>query len=217
MRRRILALAALAALLLSAIPAAAATSGNAFHFSATGKGAEAGWSTFPADGIPVVNVVYTDTFVFASEDAITQDGEVFSDKFAFIDQISFKIDRRGNFVFVSETFGFAGGSDVNLAVDSKLNSASLTASVALQTCTERSCTDAGIGSLVASWTGQGDIIRQSGTFHVTSKTFTESGQFRGSFRNATATGSLNGAGFGSQFFADIFSSTSRDVFICHGC
>jgi hypothetical protein len=102
-------------------------------------------------------------------------------------------------------------------VDSKLNSASLTASLALQTCTERSCTDAGIGLLVASWTGQADIIRQSGTFHATSKTFTESGQFRGSFRNATATGSLNGVGFGSQFFADIFSSTSRDVFICHGC
>ena len=112
---------------------------------------------------------------------------------------------------------FAGGSDVNLSVDSKLKSASVTASVALQTCTERSCTDAGIGSLVVSWTGEGDIIRQSGTFHVGSKTFTENGQFRGSFRLATAVGSLNGAGFGSQFFADIFSTTFRDVFICHGC
>lgn len=215
MRRTILALVALVALLLAAMPVAAA--GNAFHFSATGKGAEAGWSTLPAYGIPVTNVVYTDTFVFASEDAFTSDGEVFSDKFVFIDQFSYKFDRRGNFIFVSDTFGFAGGSDVNLAVDSKLLSASVTASVALQTCTERQCTDAGIGLLVASWTGQGDIIRQSGTFHVTSKTFTQSGQFRGSFRNATATGSLDGAGFGSLFFADIFSSTSRDVFVCHGC
>lgn len=215
MRQRILGLVALAALLLTAMPVAAA--GNAFHFSATGKGAEAGWTTFPVDGIPITNVVYTDTFVFASEDAIMADGEEFSDKFAFIDQISYKIDRRGNFVLVSETFGFAGGSDVNLTVDSKLLSASLTASVALQTCTERQCTDDGIGSLVASWAGQGDVIRQSGTFHVTSKTFTQSGQFRGSFRNATATGSLDGSSFGTQFFADIFSSTSRDVFVCHGC
>jgi hypothetical protein len=220
MRLKILALVALAALLLTAMPVAAA--GNAFHFSATGNGAEAGWTTLPADGIPVTNVVYTDTFLFTSEQAVKSDGEVFTDKFLFIDQFSYKIDRRGNFIFVGETFGFAGGGDVTLSVDRQLTSASVTASVALQTCTvdrrgNFTCADAGIGSVAASWSGQGDIIRQSGTFHVGSKGFTQNSQFRGSFRNATASGSLNGADIGgSQFFADIFSSTSRDVFICHG-
>lgn len=220
MRRRILALVALAALLLPAMPVAAA--GNTFHFSATGKGAEAGWTTLPADGIAVTNVVYTDTFLFTAEQAVKADGTVFSDKFLVIDQFSYKIDRRGNFIFVSQTFGFAGGSDVNLSVDRGLTSASVTASVALQTCTvdrrgNPTCVDAGIGSVAASWTGQGDIIKQSGNFHVVSKGFTQNSHFRGSFRNATASGSLNGADIGgSQFFADIFSSTSRDVFICHG-
>ena len=125
MRLKILALVALAALLLTAMPVSAA--GNAFHFSATGKGAEAGWTTFPADGIPVTNVVYTDTFLFTAEQAVKADGEVFSDKFLFIDQFSYKFDRSGNFIFVSETFGFAGGSDVSLSVDNKLTSASVTA------------------------------------------------------------------------------------------
>ena len=220
MRRKILALVALAALLLPAMPVAAA--GNAFHFSATGKGAEAGWTTFPADGIPVTNVVYTDTFLFTAEQAIKADGEVFSDKFLFIDQFSYKFDRSGNFIFVGETFGFAGGSDVNLSVNSKLTSASVTASVALQTCTvdrrgNFTCADAGIGSVAASWSEQGGLIRSNGVSHFGSPGSTQNSHFRGSFRNAIASGSLNGAIIdGSPFFADIFSSTSRDVFICHG-
>jgi len=215
MRRKILALVALAALLLPAMPVAAA--GNAFHFSATGQGAEAGWTTFPADGIPVTNVVYTDTFLFTAEQAFTADGEVFSDKFLFIDQFSYKFDRSGNFIFVSQTFGFAGGSDVSLSVDSKLTSASVTASVALTTCNNRRCADAGIGSVVASWTGQGDLIRSNGVSHFGSPGSTQNSHFRGSFRNATASGSLNGVAIGgSPFVADIFSSTSKDVFICHG-
>jgi hypothetical protein len=220
MRRQILALVALAALLLPAMPVAAA--GNTFHFSATGKGAEAGWTTFPADGIPVTNVVYTDTFLFTADQAVKADGEAFSDKFLFIDQFRYKFDRSGNFIFVSQTFGFAGGDDVNLSVNSKLTSASVTASVALQTCTvdrrgNFTCADPVNGSVDASWTGQGDIIRINGVFHVGSKGFTQNSHFRGSFRNATASGSLNGAAIGgSQFFADIFSTTSRDVFICHG-
>ena len=222
MRRRILALVALATLLLPAMPAAAAAGGTSFHFSQTGRGADAVWSTLPADGIPVTNVVYTDTFVSTAEQAVKADGTVFSDKFLFIDQFSYKFDRSGNFIFVSETSGFAGGNDVNLSVASKLTSASVTASVALQTCTvdrrgNFSCADAGIGSVDAAWTGQGDIVRVNGTFHAVSKGFTYNSHFRGTSRNATAVGSFNGAGLGSSLWADIFSSTSRDVFICHGC
>jgi hypothetical protein len=225
MRHRILALVALAALLVPVLPAAAATGpgdGGSYRFSATGKGAEAVWSNFPIDGQPITNVVYTDTYLFTAEQAVKQDGTVYSDKFLFVDQISYKVDRRGNWVLVLETFGFAGGSDVSLSVDRQLTSASASASVALATCTPGphggySCEDGGIGSVAASWVGQGDLLRQSGTFHLGSSGFTQNGQFRGSFRNATANGSLNGGSLGASLVADIFSSSSRDIYICHGC
>lgn len=225
MRRRILALVALATLLVPAAPVAADTTGGggtSYHFSETGKGADAGWSTFPADGQPVAGVVYTDTFISTSEQAVKADGTVFSDKFVYFDQYSYKIDRSGNWIFLSETFGFAGGSDVILSVDRALKSASVTAAVGLTTCTvdrrgNFTCVDAGIGSVAASWTGQGDTIKQSGSYHVVSKGFTQNSTSRGTFRDATASGSLNGAGIGGQlFYASIFNSTSRDIFICHG-
>lgn len=225
MRHKILALVALAALLVPVLPVAAATGpgdGGSYRFSATGKGAEAVWSTAPADGQLVTNVVYMDTYLFTAQQAVKQDGTVYSDKFLFIDQISYKIDQQGNWIFVSETFGYAGGGDVSLSVDRQLKVASASASVALETCTvdrhdSYTCVNAGIGSVVASWVGQGDLIRQSGTFHAGSPGFTQNGQFRGSFRNASANGSLNGSDLGASLFADIFSSSSRDIYICHGC
>ena len=94
--------------------------------------------------------------------------------------------------------------------------------MSLTTCTADrrgnvTCADAGIGSLDASWTGQGDVIKQSGTYHVVSKGFTETSKSRSSYRNATASGSLNGTAIGGQlFWADIFNASSRDIFICHG-
>ena len=225
MRHKILALVALAALLVPVLPVAAATGpgdGGSYHFSANGKGAEAVWSTAPADGQLVTNVVYMDTYVFTAEQATKQDGTVYSDKFLFIDQVSYKVDRRGNWILISETVGSAGADDVSLSIDRQLTSASASASVALQICTpgshgSYSCVDGGIGSVAVSWVGQGDLIKQSGTFHYGSAGFTENGSFRGSFRNATANGSLNGGNLGSPLFADIFSSTSRDIFVCHGC
>lgn len=225
MRHKILALVALAALLVPVLPVAAATGpgdGGSYHFSATGKGAEAVWSTAPFDGTLETNVVYMDTYIFTAEQAVKQDGTVYADKFLMVDQVSYKLDRRGNWILLSETFGSAGGADVSLSVDRQLTSASASASVALVTCTpgshgSYSCVDAGIGSVAVSWVGQGDLIRQSGTFHNGSSGFTQNGSFRGSFRNATANGSLNGGNLGSPLFADIFSSTSRDIFICHGC
>ncbi len=225
MRRAILALVAVAALVVPIASVAADTTGgggSSFKYSQTGKGADAAWSTFPADGQFVVGTVYTDTFVSTSEQAVKADGTVYSDKFVFIDQIGYTIDRIGNFNFVSETFGFAGGSDVTLSIAKSLASGSVAANISLVTCTvdrrgNYTCVDSGIGTLAASWTGQGDLIRQSGSFHTVSKGFTDNYKFRGTFRNATATGSLNGTAIGGQlYFADLFSASSREVFVCHG-
>ena len=123
MRHKILVMVALAALLVPTLPVAAATGpgdGGSYRFSATGKGAEAVWSTQPPDGQLVTNVVYADTYVFTAEQAVKQDGTVYTDKFLFVDQVSYKVDQRGNWILVSETFGFAGGADVSLSVDRQL-------------------------------------------------------------------------------------------------
>ena len=220
MRRLLVVLGVLLALVVAASPAQAA--GNAFHFSVKGPGAEAFWSTFPTQGEPQPGVVYTDTYLQTAAQAVRQDGTRFDDKFLFIDQFSYKFDRRGNFIFVSETFGFASGNDVNLTVDARrLTTASVTATVALTTCTEEHgefvCVDAGTATVHAAWTGTGELLRVSDTFRVTSKTFTEVSRFRGTFRDATATGGLNGTDFGTSQFADIFNASSADLFVCHGC
>jgi hypothetical protein len=213
-------LGVLLALVVAASPAQAA--GNAFHFSVKGPGAEAFWSTFPESGTPEPGVVYTDTFLQTAAQAVREDGTRFDDKFLFIDQFSYKFDRRGNFIFVSETFGFAGGNDVNLSVNTpSLTSASVTANVALTTCTEEHgefvCVDAGTATVHAAWTGTGELVRVSETFRANSKSFTEVFRFRGTFRDASATGGMDGTDFGTSLFADIFNASSADLFVCHGC
>jgi hypothetical protein len=219
-RRLLVVLGVLLALVVAASPAQAA--GNAFHFSVKGPGAEAFWSTFPESGTPEPGVVYTDTFLQTAAQAVREDGTRFDDKFLFIDQFSYKFDRRGNFIFVSETFGFAGGNDVNLSVDTpRLTAASVTANVALTTCTEEHgefvCVDAGTATVHAAWTGTGELVRVSETLRVGSKTFTEVFRFRGTLRDATATGGMDGTDFGTSLFADIFNASSADLFVCHGC
>lgn len=208
-------------LLAAATPASAA--GKSFHFSVSGPGADGFWSTLPPDGAPVPNVVNTDTEVSASQQATNQNGTSFTDKFLFLDQFNYKFDRRGNFVFVSETFGEAHGPAVALTVDTrKLGSASAGATVPVTTCTAGrggnvDCADGGTASVSAAWTGQGDIVRMRDSSTVITKGSTETSHFRGTFRNATATGEVNGSQLGNSLFAEIFNAASKDVFICHGC
>jgi hypothetical protein len=211
-RRSILAVLVLGSLLAAAPSVAAA--GATFHFSSKGLGAEGGWTTASGTGS---NTVFTDTFIFTSRDSFTEDGQTFTEPSIFVDQFSYKFDRRGNFVFISDRFGFASGADVDLSVDSKLRWASVSALVPFESCDERSCSPDGTDLVEASWTGTGSVIRISQTFHAVSKEFTESGQFKGSFRNADATATVGGVDVGEQFFADIFNATFRDVFVCHHC
>jgi hypothetical protein len=216
----VVVLGVLLVLVVAASPAQAA--GNTFHFSVKGPGAEAFWSTFPVSGTPEPGVVYTDTYLTTAQQAVREDGTRFQDNFLFIDRFSYKFDRRGNFIFVSDTFGFASGDAVALSVDaSKLTSASVSADVALTTCTEEHgefvCVDAGTATVRASWTGTGELVRVSETFRAGSKTFTEVFRFRGTLRDATATGGMNGTDFGTSLFADVFNASSADLFVCHGC
>jgi len=203
------------ALVVAASPAQAA--GHTFHFSAKGPGAEAFWSTLPVTGVAEPGVVYTDTFLFTAQQAVNEDGTRFDDKFLFIDRFSYKFDRRGNFIFVSDTFGDAGGDAVALAVDARrLTSASVSADVALTTCTDTRCVDAGTATVSGSWTGTGELLRISETFRISSKTFTEVFRFQGTSRDAAATGGMSGTDFGASVFADIFDASSADLTVFHG-
>lgn len=224
MRTRILALVALAMLVVPVASVSADTTegGSSFHYSQTGKGADAGWTTAPLDGSLVPGVVYTDTWISVSEAAVKQDGTVFSDEFVFIDQYSYKVDRSGNWMPVAETFGFAGGTDVSLAFGTKLSSASIAATVSLTTCTvdrrgDFQCVDSGMGSVQATWTAQGSAVKQSGSSHIVAEGFTGKSSYRQTSRSAIATASLDGSAIGGQpFVATIFSATYRDIYVCHG-
>jgi hypothetical protein len=62
----------------------------------------------------------------------------------------------------------------------------------------------------------GELVRVSETFRATSKSFTEVFRFRGpSGRQRDRR--MNGADFATSQFADIFNTSSADVFVCHGC
>jgi hypothetical protein len=206
----------------ASVSADTAEGGSSFHYSQTGKGADAGWTTAPLDGSLVPGVVYTDTWITVSEAAMKQDGTVFSDEFVFVDQYRYKVDRSGNWTTVSETFGFAGGSDVSLAFGTKLSSASVTATVSLTTCTATrrggfECVEAGTGSVQASWTAQGSAVKQSGTSHIVADGFSGKSSYRQTSRSAIASASLDGSAIdGQPFYASIFSATYRDIYVCHG-
>jgi hypothetical protein len=51
--------------------------------------------------------VYSDVFVYAADQASKADGTRYEEDFAFVDVYSYKIDRRGNYVNVGSSYGFA--------------------------------------------------------------------------------------------------------------
>jgi hypothetical protein len=148
MRRTILALTVLAALAVSAAPAAADTGpgGPSYHLRVWNLGADAVWSTFPADGVAVPGVAYTDTFVFVSEDGGRDSGTVFHGNVLFFDQVRYMFDRRGNYVPLPSISGGAAASDLDMSVDQRLTSASVTATIQyMNVCWDR------VRSGSASW------------------------------------------------------------------
>jgi len=217
MRLRVALLLALLVATAAAGPVTAA--GNAFKFSAAGKGAEAFWSTIPDTG-PVQNVAYTDTFIVVADQKVTVDGSTFTDAYLFFDQFTYKFDRNWNFVPLSDTFGSAGLPDVSISVDKNLLSATASATASSVTCTfgrRGTCTDGPSVAISASWTGTGDIIRTGGNFRANSKSFTYTSHDKGSFRDATASASIGGLSTGTLFFARIFNVSYHEVSVCHGC
>lgn len=205
---RPLALVGALALAVVAVPAspARAAAPPTFRFSSTGGTAEAFFSNYPADGNVVAGTVYTDRYVTGGDQATKADGTTSSGSFAYYDAFSYSFDHRGNFVFVSDDSGYAEG--VSFSLDKKLTAASLSGTVEITHCTDKSaCTDAGPLSLAVTWSGYGDVTRVKGTSSAKNHTLHYTDHFDGSYRNATATG------FPDFSFGDVFrgSDTSRCV------
>jgi hypothetical protein len=223
MRRRILALVALATLVVPAAPAMAG-GGPVYRFSAIGEGASAYWTTEPADGQPITNVVYTTTTLSTSEGVIREDGSRSFDRHLALIKEVHAYDDAGNYIIISDTFGFADAGNVKFSVSGGLKRAFATATVALSTCTvdgqgNSTCLDTGSGSVVASWTGQGDVVKSPHQLHVHSSDYNETFRDRSAFRQASVSASLNGVDLGlgaHSVFADLSTGSSRTIVICRG-
>jgi hypothetical protein len=209
----ILLAAFLAAAMLAASPAFA---GQTFKFSQKGKGADGLWTTCYEP--PAAGVSCTDTYVTASEYFVKADGSTFGGAGIFVDQYTYHFDRRGNFIFDSETYGYG---DATFAADSKLLSATVGATIPITICTATrrsyTCDDGGTADVNASWTGTGELYKYSGNFHFKSDEFSDTYHFRGSSREAIGSASIDGADAGDRVYGYIFSSTERDTTICHIC
>lgn len=218
--RRVLTTLATAAALAAVTMTPASAAGPAkFTFSGNGLSADAVFSNAPTDSGPVAGRVYTDVFVFAADQTVTADGTTYTDDFAFVDVFSYKFDQRGNFTPVSSSFGEAGGDQVTFTADGKrLATASLTAEVAMQSCTERGCTGAGTTTVSVTWTGNGPTTTYKSSFRTNDPgQFHSTGRFSGSSRAASATGTVPVLGNAAAVFASISSGKWTDRTICHGC
>jgi hypothetical protein len=196
------------------------------QFSATGPGAEALFTTFPASGNPVPGKVYTDTYVTGSRTLSGIGNSKSLDQALLLDEFSYKFDANLNEVPVSDTSGFTDGSGVALSISSKLTSASVSATVPLTTCAldananPTSCGSAVPTAVSASWTGQGSLQKQVSTSLFHTKGTTMVSKFRGTLRNASASLQVGGRSVTAPLaFADIFDSTQKATCISHtgGC
>ena len=218
-RRVLSTIAAAAALAAVTMTPASAAGPTKFTFSGSGPSADAVFSNTPTDAAPVAGRVYTDVFVFAADETVTADGTTYTDDFAFVDVFSYKFDRNGNLVPVSSSSGQAGGDQVTFTADAKkLSTASLTAEVALQSCTARGCTDAGTSTVSVTWTGSGATTTFKSSYRTSDPgQFLSTGRFTGTSRMASATGTVPVLGSTSAVFASISSGRWTDRTICHGC
>jgi len=185
------------------------------HFHYAGQGASAGWTDCPSG--PALNEVCTDTYISAAEEMYREDGTRFPSKTLSLYEYRYTADDQGNWVFVSETSGYGPAS---LTVAKKLASASASATVPLTICTADeewtyTCVDGGTATVSASWAAAGDLERSHGNYHNFGFGFVLNSHWKGSNRNATATGLVDGADLGPSLYAGLNESKSGDIWIYH--
>jgi hypothetical protein len=220
--RRLCLLAAALGSLLAAAPAGAAGTLQ-YHSTFRGSGASAFFAGLAPGALPQPGVTYTDTSVYAANDATLADGARYRDDAVYLNQFSYRYDEAGTFVPVAASYGVAHGAAVTLKVGGDLGSASVAATVPVTRCEidpatwATSCADAGSRSVAVAWAGAGDVSR--GTSH---STWSSGGsryvsRFTGAWRPAGATGTLDGGDLGASTYGSIYNTSGMSLDICHGC
>jgi hypothetical protein len=189
---------------------AGAAPGQSLHFSFNGSFAEALWETQTPTST-------TDTFVFAQQ---PKHGAALLD----LDVFTANFDAGGNFIGATDVFGEAD-SGVSFSSSNSLASAAASAAVPVTSCSYDAdfnligCSDAGTLDVSANWTGEGPIARGTFINNFHQDGFHEVDHFTGTDRQATATSTVGGTslGTGDLLFADLGTSVSGTVIICHNC
>lgn len=195
--------------LATASPASAAAPPR-FSYSTTGISADAFFSDAPADGNLLPRTIYHDTFITAGQSATKSDGTTSQGSFVYYDQYSYSIDRRGNFVFEGQRFGYAEG--VSFTADKKLNEASVSATVQIVDCDANfDCVEGRTQQVDIGWNGYGETTRVRGTFSVHNGTLHYTEHQNGYFRAANATG------FGASLYASLFNGRTSGRCMGEGC
>ena len=205
-----LASAALAIGFAIATPLAASASTQE-RISVAGTGADAIFATCPNG--PVPDQVCAVAFIGLNSQITRADGSKSSETSISIGISKFMIDSSGNFVSISET---AGSGVPTWSIDSKLTRAYATASFAVITCAGFDCVD-GTATVVASWTGQGDLVHDVFNQHISKGGFSANFHFNGNTRNASATVTINGEDLGASVVADIRNVKTGQILMCHYC
>ncbi|UCD99404.1 MAG: hypothetical protein JSV42_01360 [Chloroflexota bacterium] len=200
------------ALAISPSQAKAATS--TWQYSSSGKGAEAYFTTcfeWPSPG-----TVCTDTGIYVGEFVFKEDGTKYPSSTMSFYQTQYKVDPRGNWIWISDTWGYG---EASLSVDNKLTRATASGDLQLTTCTpgrrgEINCSETGMVTLSASWSGVGDLFRSKSNSHTLSKAYNYTSHYSGSYRDAIA--QVSGLDTGVQYWASIYNTSSMEVIINHG-
>jgi hypothetical protein len=118
---------------------------------------------------------------------------------------------------ISDVYGWG---EATFMIDNKLTGASASATVPLTMYTfdrkgNPTYAEGGTAVVSASWTGQGDLTRSKGTSHSMSSGLKYHSRWSGTYRNATASGQINGVSLGPSGWASMYNSTWSDVTISH--
>ncbi|MGN6170860.1 MAG: hypothetical protein ACTHQQ_22225 [Solirubrobacteraceae bacterium] len=208
MRRVIVGLAATALTLLALAGPASAATGQVTKVRFSGSFAEAYWAT-------QTSTSYTSTYAAVSK--AKQGSEL------YVDTYSARFDANGNFTGATATSADVT-SGFSYALKSPLASANLSASGLPATrCRDDAnfnrigCTSTTINVSVA-WTGQGPISRGVENDHYKTDGFSVSDHNNGTFRNATANGTVAGRTLtvDDLQFADLSTTKGATTTVCIG-
>jgi hypothetical protein len=187
----------------------------------TGLGMSASWFGVPVDG-PVAGVIYTDTYLAAWTQMSSIRGTKATTGGAWISQFSYEYDDINTKPNpVSESFTTDVGTDLIVAVDRNLGTATVSGTVMVVSCTidasyNETCGDPVATAVSGKWTATGARLQTVSTYHGIGPGMTFSQTFQGVDRQAVASAAIGALAIpGALGFGDIYDSRSNSVSLCH--